>query len=93
MGVYFIEMDAVDASPPAQTTGNPVDLDVEYSDAYGAGGGYNARTLNKVWQPTHTQWVYWRTDDPDPAGASFPGPGVYGTTTNYTIVSVFYISV
>lgn len=79
---------------PQREADTQYDMAAEYFDAYGGGaaGGYNARTLNKAWQTTGTpQWVFWRTDDPDPTGASFPGPGVFGTTTNYAVETIVYV--
>lgn len=88
--------DVVFAAPPPQVVGVQGDLEANYTDPYGeaGGGAYNAQTLNKAWQTTGTpQWVYWRTDSPDPSGVSFPGPGVFGTTTNYGVASIVFVSV
>lgn len=88
--------DVVFATPPQQVVGVQGSLEANYADPYGSagGGGYNAQTLNKAWQTTGTpQWVYWRTTNPDPTGVSFPGPGVFGTTTNYAVETIVYVAV
>jgi len=112
MGVYLVELSALDTIPPARTSveqatfdavyADPVpylavpgaDMDAIYSDPYGAGGGgaYNAQTLNRAWHTISAQWVYWRTADPDPTGASYPGPGTFGECTNYGVESIVYVS-
>jgi len=90
-----IGFDVVYGSPGTKQVDTKFGLEASYADAYGgAGGGYNAQTLNRAWQTTGApHWVYWRTDDPDPTGAHFPGPGVFGTTTNYGVESIVYVSV
>ena len=92
-----VGLDVEYGTPPPRIADTQFDLEAVYTDPYGSGGGgggYNAQTLNKAWQTTGTpQWVYWRTDDPDPTGTSFPGPGVFGTTTNYGAESIVYVSV
>lgn len=86
--------DALFDRPEARPVGVLGDLDALYYDAYGgAGGGYNAQTLNRAWHTVSAQWVYWRTSDPDPTGASYPGPGTFGECTNYGVETIVYVPV
>lgn len=48
--------------------------------------GANAAT-NRVYDTIAGRYVTWETALPDPAGAFYPGPGVYGTNTSqYAVV-------
>jgi hypothetical protein len=41
---------------------------------------------NRVWDPTAVGFVYWRTGTPDVNGAAYPGPALFGATSDYTVV-------
>jgi hypothetical protein len=57
-----------------------------------AGGGSpapSAQYTNRVWDTVAGRHVRWVTAAPDPAGASYPGPGVYGVdTSDYCVESI-----
>lgn len=93
MGVSFVDLDSVVDDPAVRIADIQFDVDAIYAPAYGAGGTYNAETLNKVWHTPTVQWVYWRTAAPDPSGVEYPGPGSYGDTTNYAVEGIVYVAV
>lgn len=50
------------------------------------GGGVAINTLNRVFDSVQGDFVRWVTPSPDPTGASYPGPGVFGVDTSDYIV-------
>lgn len=51
-----------------------------------------AEYVNRCWHYSNAEFVYWTTTiDPDPTGASYPGPGVFGVDTTTPAVVVSYI--
>lgn len=93
MSVYFVELDFTEGGQPPQLAVPTADRNVIYTEPYGGGGAYNAQTVNKAWHTPTSQWVYWKTDSPDPAGVFYPGPGTFGETTNYSVDSIVYVAV
>lgn len=47
--------------------------------------------VNRVWNTTTNAMVRWSTGAPDPSGAEYPGPGVFGVDTQSpaTVESIF----
>lgn len=43
---------------------------------------------NRAYDPTATAFVRWNTATPDTAGASYPGPDIWGNVSDYTIERV-----
>lgn len=62
----------------------------EYSEALGKlyrypypkFGVVRRQYVNKVWDTVFGDWVFWVTRYPDPDGAYYKGPGVYGVDTS-----------
>lgn len=50
------------------------------------GGGVVINVLNRVFDSVQGDFVRWVTSAPDPTGASYPGPGVFGVDTSDYIV-------
>jgi len=47
------------------------------------------RFINRVWDTVAVGFVRWTTSSPDAAGASYPGPGVFGVnTSDYCVEAV-----
>lgn len=73
---------------PLGFTDQLLDSDLELVYPY---GNIAAQYRNKAWQTTGTpQWVFWETVNPDTTGSEFPGPGVFGTVTNYRVETIVY---
>jgi len=89
-----VELIAQDYSPitPIDYGDAVVAQDYEMVDPYGGGGELTARYQNKAWYTITLEWVYWVTDEPDPTGASYPGPGSFGDCTNYRVEMITYQS-
>lgn len=45
--------------------------------------------INRVFDSVASDFVYWSSEpDPDSAGATYPGPGVFGvTTSDYVVIN------
>lgn len=60
--------------------------------AFAGSGGAIVYYVNRVYDSVAGKFVPWTTATaPDPTGASYPGPGVFGvTTTDYVVEHSYY---
>lgn len=63
----------------------------EGGDAVGVDWLFNETFLNRTWYTPGSRFVFWTTtENPDPTGYRYPGPGTFGVdTTGYTFIAPF----